>query len=185
MSPDAPAFTAINGRLLLKPIPPPGPPGPPGGPPGPPRPPRPPIIPPKPPPVPTYNNSSLAIGDALAWPVMPPSSQSCLPVAGSYDRTVGLPRHTTSVRTLFFHTNGVLQPVRSGRSTRQSSSPLLASSAARNDFCSLSHWMKSRPSANAGELPVPNPIAMGYDPRSFFHTRLPARSKQYTPCMPK
>src|SRR5262249_22764738 len=154
----------------------------PGGPPRP-RPPPPPI-PPKPPPLPTYNSSSLATGVDLAWPVMPPSSHSCFPVAGSYDRTVGLPKHTNSVLTLFFHTNGVLQPVFSGRSTRQGSSPVWVSSAARNDFCSLSHWIKSRPSASAGELPVPNPIAMGYEPRSFFHTGLPARSKQYTPCMP-
>src|SRR5262245_10631957 len=182
MSPDAPGLTANSGLL-----PPPGPPpplGPPGGPPFGPNPPMP-NPPPGPPPVPTKSNSWDATADAFGWPFKPPSCQSCLPVAASYERARCGPMHTISVRSIVFHTIGELHPVRSVRGVFQISLPVFASSAMRNDSFSLSHWINSCPSARAGELAVPNPSAIGYEPRSFFQTSLPVMSKQYTPCAPK
>src|SRR5262245_41403322 len=139
MSPDAPGLTANNGRLPPPaPIPPPGPPRGPPGPFGKPPPAPGPPNPAGPPPEPTKSRSSPATGVALIWPIVPFNSQSCLPVSGSYDRTFGLPMQTTSVRTLFFHTSGLLQPVRSVRGVLHSSLPVFASRATRNDFSSLS-----------------------------------------------
>src|SRR5262249_28808247 len=115
-------------------------------------------------------------GEALGWPLKPASSHSCLPVAGSYERTRGLPRHTTSVRFLFFQISGVLQLVRSVRFTRHSSSPVFGSRATRNDFRSLSYWMKRRLPSSTGELAVPWPMFVRYAPRSFFQINLPSMS---------
>ena len=50
------------------------------------------------------------------------------------------------------------------------------SSAAMKDFRSLSHRMNSRPPSSAGELPVPQPIIIGCEPRSFFQSGLPDKS---------
>src|SRR5437868_1558243 len=101
ISPVAPARTAKS----VPPPPPMAPPGrpPPGGappPPGGPPPPAPggPLMPR--PPLLTYKRSSSPTGVVLHCPPTLPSSQSSLPVAGSYERTFLLPAVTSSVRCL-------------------------------------------------------------------------------------
>src|SRR5262245_52990319 len=109
-------------------------------------------------------------------PFKPFISQRTFPVVGSYE-TARLPlTHTTSVRSLFFHTSGVAHDDFSGRGTRHFSSPVFLSRAAINDFSSLSHWTKSRSSTSAGELPVPQPAIILNAPKSFDQSFLPDRS---------
>src|SRR5262249_11143414 len=119
---------------------------------------------------------SSATGAALNCPSRPPSSQRSFPVAGSCADTLLPPHTTSSVRLALCHTNGVLQDDLALRLTRQSSFPVFLSKATRKDLVSLSHCRNKRSPSSTGELPVPQPRFMGYEPRSLFHTSLPARS---------
>src|SRR5262249_22179653 len=114
MSPEAPAFTANSGELLIGP------------------------------PVPRNSRPSPATGVALQDPCMPLTSQSSFPVAASYDRTRFWPQVTISVRPSVFQTKGVLQVECSSRVLRHNSFPVFLSKATRNDSFSLSHCTNKR-----------------------------------------
>src|SRR5260370_21472983 len=107
---------------------------------------------------------------------MPLNPQSTLPFAGSYKPARVALTQTSPVRSFVFQTNGVAHDDLSLRSTRHFSSPDFLSSAARNDFSSLSHCTNNKSLASAGEPPVPQPAIILNAPRSFVQSLLPSRS---------
>ena len=94
---------------------------------------------------------------------------------------------TISVRRGFSHTRGVDQVCPgSSRSTRHTSSPVAASSAARNDCVVLSLRTYSRPSCSAGDDAVAIACIVLNVPTSRRQISLPSKSRAATsPMGPK
>src|SRR6185295_5760660 len=83
-----------------------------------------------------YSSPNLENGVGILIDDIPENSHNSLPER-SYDRTRSDPDVTISVRCSFSHTKGDVQFVPSLRSTLQTSAPVRASYAARNDCSSL------------------------------------------------